>query len=465
MKTASHSAAADDEPIPVLSAEDRLECLHRCAARLYSVGCRITGGDHVRVELLIVATIRATPDGTTTMTDLTSRLIESAVTDAASRERAERLGTDGATADAEMRSFDRWMDDAVIERCAERLLAPVSADELTSRTSTRQHRASRAGLICAAVIIIGIASVAVVGSLAGDRRQPDPTASALSFTTLGHLINEPPDGFAASGAFVSSAPDVGGWLQVWAAPDANRTSGDWLALATAGRDVSGRFVLDGGRPTTIAGQPAFVATTSDGVQQVSVELIGGGRVTIAGHGQPADDLVGVATDMVIADGSFGFDAASQLLDAGLELVTSQPSPYGTLASAAQVGTQWTTTYQSTDLRRRILLSSRPSTPNDLQVAQFILPAIGSSPDGPFVDEPSASSSTIEVEGRSIVISAKAGVDGTTTYNLQWHDGSDTISLSGTADLDELIASIASIRPATSSEWHEMEGLAPNYYPA
>ena len=64
---------------------------------------------------------------------------------------------------------------------------------------------------------------------------PAAAAGATVVTaTHGYIIDAVPSGFAPAGAFVQSAPDTGGWLQVWAAPDATRTSGDWVALATAG---------------------------------------------------------------------------------------------------------------------------------------------------------------------------------------------------------------------------------------
>lgn len=467
--------------IQISSIDDRLACLDRIASTLYSIGCRITAGDHDRVERLMAETVRDLPTGVIATDEVIIRFARQAIADDASRQRAAlelhavqyipaaTLGdigvppmpTDQMVANDELRGFDRWMDDSVLDRCRTRLLTGDRCD--TARTAARDVGGTprvprRRKAIAAATALTGVAAIAAMGIIDGAAPTIMPTTApgpAASASNRGYVVDEVPTGFSAAGAFVRAAPDAGGWLQVWAAPGASRTSGDWIALATIGRGVSGRFVLDGGQPTTIAGQPATSATATDGIEQLSVQLIDGGRVTIAGHGSPADDLAAVATEMVIANGSIGFDSASALLDSGLELIASRPSPYGTLGSSAQVGTSWTSTYQSADLGRRILLSSRASTPNDLEVAQFILTADTTS---------DANDRVIDVDGREVAVSTETGFDGKTTSTLQWHDGANTITLSGTADLQELVATVEQIRPATDDEWRRMESLPPNYYP-
>jgi len=484
-----------------------LACFDATCTATFAVCCRLAAGDLGLADALLIDTYLVLVDTAATIGigGADSQWFMTTAGRIASLHNLPVVDPDLGNGDSEgLREYERWLDDTTRNRCRRAIrtrerpaaLMSFEAASAPSRTGVGPHRdPDRAWHPAAAPrppamversprrLALGIAAgivVLVPATLVAldPNDSPSPPSSlrravpprvatpsdgggeaSVPGSAAGYVLGDPPISFRVTGAYETIAqPSTAGWFQLWAQPEATRTSGQWLAIATIDGPLSGRFTIEGGLAIEINGFSATESTSVDGVRQISVQRPGGGRFSVAAFGLDRDQLRSIATDISAQDGRFNYAAADDVLDRGLELLVSAPSPFGNLSSQPRAGRAKTSSYQTLDLSRHLSVSSRRSSPNDLLLAQFLLPA---SKDRL---APAAPDRSMQLGNVTLIISAETDFGGKTTHTIQWHDGVDTITLSGTADLSVLLAAIPSVQPATIAEWLELSQLPPSYYP-
>ena len=273
------------------------------------------------------------------------------------------------------------------------------------------------------------------------------TADTAPQLPPGYLIDPVPAGYTL--AYVGS--DTGqdgappGWLDMWATPNATRTSGKWIALASRTNDTFGGSPLQRSRRADIGHRPAIVTTDPDGTQWTSVPA-GDAMLDIASHGLSDDDIGVIVGDLTFRPDSqpdYGTDASHALN--GFDLLVSHPinpSPLAfSLISAASTTVEYSTdnteinvivsNQSSADFAADLLLRAPPATPNATQPSADRHVSVGTHP----------------------AITGQTGILPNASNFVEWHDGTHTVSVSSSElDIDTLVSLAGGIRQATASEW-------------
>ncbi|HEY4331161.1 MAG TPA: sigma-70 region 4 domain-containing protein, partial [Ilumatobacteraceae bacterium] len=413
-----------------------------------------------------------------------------------------------------------WLDDALRARIRDAIERPrqtpspasparAPAPAQRSRGLRRSHR-SRAEIVAAgaavAIIVVGAIWVSSPKDSPSDQfaqtiaSLPDPngpaaipptsptlgapddrTSGATEDTLLlpistwpGFVITKPPASYAPTGGHDET--DFGpqsGWFELLATSGATRNTGQWLAIG-ADQSETEFGIKSGARRTSIAGLPAIITHSVDGIEQItrltpSAPLTAPGdtslapedivpnegELVISGNGFSADELAAIAADITLADGVPVFGQAAQALTASLSTLVAHSTSFVNSELQIFQAPGLATTYRRTDNGAGALeISVAASTPHDLDIARFVLPDPAQQP----LDNVRINRTTVvgtSTHRHTVVVSAEP----TGTPVLQWHDGTDTITLTGDAGLGEMLDAVASARQATTSEWNELLQLA------
>jgi hypothetical protein len=171
------------------------------------------------------------------------------------------------------------------------------------------------------------------GSTAPGSTAPDPTVT-------GWLLDPPVAGqrlvsVVDPGEFLDPLPT--GWGEVWATPDATRTSGRWISITLQDDRGARPFVpiAPGALAIDDAGRPGRALIASDGVAQVQVQRTDGATsrfVTVEGFGVGLPQLLELTGSLSIDRGFPGSTAArpvigrTDLLD-GLDRLDARPTSF------------------------------------------------------------------------------------------------------------------------------------------
>ncbi len=411
----------------------------------------------------------------------------------------------GEQVDVLVRATETWFDDSTRERVRESLAQPApsappvpAAANATTSTSTstnaqRRRTRSRSAIgrrvaiigATAAVLAAGFAWVsptkhrdrpsdiaAAIASLppAVDGATNDQTVTARPDPSVGYVIGTPPTGFVAAGAYEQSHDDpTVGWFTLWASPDATRSTGRWFAVLTELTPLEFGLTPAANR-TTINAHPALIRRTADSAMEITATAVDppadlvtaaspsdtkrpffGGDFTLTGGGYTGEELISLASSIYLQDGQPHLLDSARTLTTGTDVVVEQPSTSSDLDAQVYASGGPTSYYQRADGVGLLQLAVSPTTTNDLRAARLLLrPAPGSIDVAAPPLTTSQTDTTLNTEADSRRTTVSTDADGNTV--LQWHDGTDTLTLSGTLDAIPMLSVALTVRQASASEW-------------
>ncbi len=259
--------------------------------------------------------------------------------------------------------------------------------------------------------------------------------------------------YSYPGAGVDSNGQVGS-IDLWSAPDATRTTGRWLAIAsTAGQGGYEPLVVDAVR-VDLGGRPALLSTSVDGVFTMHFTSVTDTPFEMTGFGLSIDELVRIATT-VTADRSIDYgDLTSP--GAPLELFALPTQIGAPLWSGIALSMIGTPESSASYLDRRgggwVGVQTAAATPEATRLAELVLPSW-------------AAADELGI-GRTTVVTTPAGVRRSVTFGslpgtgigaiAQWIDnGRVTTVLGVTTTPQELLALVAGARQSEPGEWSEL----------
>lgn len=286
----------------------------------------------------------------------------------------------------------------------------------------------------------------------------DPTAGTADDTgvltdiavTTGAILDPLPAGYQpvmqmSYGA--QAAP--GGWLDVWASPDATRLTGRWLAVQLQTLDSYTPLAPDVQPDGSAAPRvPARYEVDADGVSHGFVTVATGQPVLVAGFGFSVQEFATVVLGLTVDDRRRpSYAASTSALFDGMALsVSGFSNPLEIRQSIYTTATGGSVT-----------IRTDPQSENDLLATSLLgapleLSAKGLDVTTAVVTGRSAVAGTI-TSSHDSVIPEGAGTGATTVQFVQWHRGTNTVTVFGDVALDELVGLTGSIRPATAAEWN------------
>lgn len=364
--------------------------------------------------------------------------------------------------------------------------------------------ASRWASLVAAVTVFGLLTAGVVAAApwrddTADRDTTPPTTVASDPTTPGRAgtattatvatevldpsvtgwLFDPPVAGQRLVSVVDPGDDVdrfdAGWAEVWASPDATRTSGRWLSITlqpTGRSDGSGGWgdgaferLEPGWFPVDDAGRPARASVGRDGVVQLSVTRTaadGAQLLTIDGFGFTVPQLIELASTVSVDDRGPGADDDRPVfgrpdLLSGLESIAALPSPFdlvdGVLLGPSSGGGVFYVGPDPTDVT---LLRERPIGSVDPRLA-----ALAFSPgiDG---DQPWAIFTGFIPDEYAV---GERDVDGIDVRVARFTTGESDVWLVTTLSAGVLPALLDDVRRVSAAEWaaaHERALQAPGF---
>ena len=336
-----------------------------------------------------------------------------------------------------------------------------------------------------------LAGIAVVGLLAGgvvaaapwsgdaEATPPPTTATTATPTTLvapaplttataepvdpsrtGWLLDPVPAGFTA--AFFARGDervdDSIGWGEVWAEPDATRTSGRWFSIllepfASWDPTTSEWFRVD------VGGRDGYASVDPDGVVSLSFDAgqtDASRLVTIDAFGMGLTRMIELADSMSI------LDDRPQLVDdrpaftpellAGLEQVAAARTDVELTARAVLGGPPRTSAfYAGPDRFDVTIVQEQPADLDDprlLALATTAIPlADGWGPQDGF-------------DGDGLTVGRRT-IDGFDIVVARWRQDGTAVSLLTTGDLIDLLATIPDVQLVSAEDWAAAERRAQN----
>ena len=269
------------------------------------------------------------------------------------------------------------------------------------------------------------------------------------------LVDGGVPGLTAVGTSSGQRAEPIGTLVLLGTPGASRTSGTWVAIATAvdtgevpiGEDAI-RVLIDLGDDTSVAG---MLQTSPDGVSTLQWTMVDGRAAVMVARGLTQQRLLALAAS-VRNDGRPGSGTPSPLLE--LAPTADDGTPLAELARVPVVGTSladlalgelWDpTTYVDVDGRVAFVVgASRASLAADV-VAGFLLAPLGADDAAIDMAPVAAQASTRPLVG------AAPGWEGVPV--VRWRVGDDVVTVVALAPLDSVIPALgASVRAATEDE--------------
>ena len=280
--------------------------------------------------------------------------------------------------------------------------------------------------------------------------QSDAATTANSRVTTGAILDPLPVGYQPVEQVSYDAQAVpGGWLDLWATPDATRLSGRWLAVQLQTLDSYTPLTPDRQPDGSVIPRiPARYEVDADGVSHGFVTVATGQPVLVAGFGFSADDFARLVDGLTVDDRRRPSYAAptSTLFDAMALTVSRFSNPLEIRQSIYITASGGSVT-----------IRTDPQSANDLLATSLLGAPLELSAKGIDV-------TTGVVTGRSSVagsitsshdsvIPEGTGTASATAQFVQWHQGTNTVTIFGDVALDELVGLTGSIRPAIAPEWN------------
>jgi hypothetical protein len=277
------------------------------------------------------------------------------------------------------------------------------------------------------------------------------TTVRASIGPPGFILDDDPEGMQFTGAWENGDAGGGtsGWVQLWASPDADRNAGRWAVIATADGDL-GFFCCDvrvDGTRLDMAGAPALVSTSPDGVLDVVTVTTEQEQINIRSYGLTMDEI----TRLVVGIGAVGneepvLDAdALAVLDGSSHLMSRQGG-WGRADGALSddMTSRGLSFVQVDEPHGYAFVGASPATSTSMLVARLLLqrPIIEAAPGG-----------TVTIAGHEVLVSINQwSEDQLPTYQLQYIDGEDFVTVGGQIDFGTLVSIVSDARRASEHQW-------------
>ena len=261
--------------------------------------------------------------------------------------------------------------------------------------------------VVASVVVCGLLGGGIIAAAPWDEGAPAPpptTTTDVTSTTIaaptttervldiasfgppGYVLDDPTP-FQLAGGWRSDDfdPTLNNTFEVWATPDATRTSGQWLAVATLTSRVDGNMIMADGVRIDVGSGTGVVSSSADGVTRLSLTANDQTPLELQSFGFGLGDLLAIADQIqttTAAEGplQFGtipFDSATVGATggvlAGLRQLVSAPVPTGGL-EIYNVMTRPDSDvyYVDGNYSKSIDIGRRSATPVDTVVRKFLL---------------------------------------------------------------------------------------------
>lgn len=266
----------------------------------------------------------------------------------------------------------------------------------------------------------------------------------------GFILDDDPEGMAFTGAWEN--PDTGptgGWLQLWASADADRNAGRWAVIATTVAP-NGSFCCDvrvDGSRVDIAGAPALVSTSPDGVVDVVTVTTALEQINIRSFGFTLDEIKRLVVG-IDAEGDkepvLSADALAVVHDTSLAMNRAGGWGYADGALWDNDGSRGVS-YVSTDAPDRgVYIQVSSAMPTSLQLSRLLRaqPVLDAAPGG-----------RVSVAGHDVQVSVDPPVAGRpASYQLEFIDGEDVVMVGGQVDFGSLVSVVSDAHRATDHQW-------------
>jgi hypothetical protein len=281
------------------------------------------------------------------------------------------------------------------------------------------------------------------------------TTSIVAVPETGFIIDPVPEGLVPAGGYLSSgegSPLIG-WFQLWASTDAAHTAGRWLAINVTSVNWSApQPATNDTRRVDLGGHPALVTTDGAGIISVASSAAEDTRLALQAYGVSVDEIGRLIGSMTLtADNEPTFASAADAVLDGLDLRISRSSSSFDLFGVFAYGGDRAAFYSAPDSHSSVEVYAQPQKGDDLLTSVLLGP-----PSTDPIVATYAPAGTIEIAGRQVRI-----FDLGRPF-LQWHDGNDTITLSGDLPLSDLLEAAATTRPASAEEWRVQINTNPTY---
>ncbi|MEO6125921.1 MAG: hypothetical protein ABIR32_19650 [Ilumatobacteraceae bacterium] len=264
----------------------------------------------------------------------------------------------------------------------------------------------------------------------------------------GFVLDRLPTGFEAAGSDETIDPPLVGRFQVWAEPDATRSSGRWLAISTMATAFTRTAIIAAGARETIGFSPAVITFDTDGIAVITVQPPDVGQFSITGGGFSPDELRQLAAGITLVRGEATFDPALDTLRADLPLIHDVAAEPGGMPAQVMDGPRRTTTFVETAGNGYIDLTTQLMTPDDLRISELVLP--------PSTDTLASSTlnRTVQMGPLELLVGSAppSGLHTDGRSSVRWHVGSETITMAGNVGLYQLLGAVDAVRTATPDEW-------------
>lgn len=393
------------------------------------------------------------------------------------------FGRGGATSDAEGIEMlsTRWSDDSPWGVTDPPDLSDATGSGDEDRDAASNRRRWIIGSAILAVVVLAVVTVTVFGknddtiivAPPTTRATSDPVAPTGASTTLPAILVDTPSGddpFALApgsplGYIVDDLPanltqisahtypnEAGGNsqdgdLQLWASPDATRTTGTWFVAQTHRMDDS-PWSAPMGRRIPIGDTIGALVTARDGVFELrfSTTTTDGlpASVAVASFGLPEETVVQLAASIVIDDD--GLFAIATMPSTMTNLIHSRSMPFGVLsgpASLAYSGTVTITDYANPEMDDASSVLQIAAAEISVDVAALL----------PFL---LLEGQQEDVEGRTVWIGhdpSLTWVQRPSTRSIaMFVAGERIVVMESELAADELRAAIGSVRLASAEMW-------------
>jgi hypothetical protein len=318
--------------------------------------------------------------------------------------------------------------------------APWSSDDEAAAPSTTEQPTTTDAPATTVEPVVPVPSTPVV-----DAENDTDLAVDLSRYGPGFVIVRPPTGMRAVGAYDQGSGDVPiAHLDIWATPEADRSTGTWLAIAATSYADGQTDLLADASVVDIGGIPGLVALDRDDVTIVTWRPREGVRIALASHGMALDRLLATAAGIGTVGNTITYAGAPAADDGTpLDRIIDEDRSSGDIGAQVVQLAERVAVYQDSSGTTSLVVGTRKAEATDETITRFLLATATTKGD-------ITVSRRVKVNGLDVAVGSLSLSPGANV--VQWRAGDDWITVIGTVPIDRLIRSLRTGRMATEEEW-------------
>ncbi len=270
--------------------------------------------------------------------------------------------------------------------------------------------------------------------------------SSTNLASVGFIADPIPNGYVGSGVSDSTfgATADTSTRQLWSSDDATHTRGRWFAVAATNAPNPGSLSTDpAAERVVVAGYDALLSDAG-GELSLTVQLPHDALLHFRTFGITLRELTTLVGSVTFGiDGTLAFGPAADPVLHGLSPRIAGRSAAVELDLLGFASVEASGYYAAATGDAFVQISSGPQTVNDILAARLLL-------DTP-VPSTVPADSTVTI-GRRLVVLGQVDDRDTLIRSAIWHEGARTVIVSGNVSEADLIAFVASLRPASPQQW-------------